>query len=223
MDVRRDRTGIHQALERFARSSGFERFAYVCSGGSGTTGMSNYDRRWQARYLERNLNSVDPVVRRARQLLQPFGWSRKDQRFGAPVFRSFFDEAESFGIRSGVSMPIPASYGRFAMLTLASEAPEAALQVHIESSVRAATAVTFVHLNLARLSRQDEHDHQPLLSGRQTTCLTWASFGKTASEIAAILGIKENTARFYLVEARDRLGAANITHAVRIAVERALI
>lgn len=109
MEVRRDRAGVRQALERFALSAGFERFAYVCTGGPEITGISNYDQQWQLRYLERNLNSIDPVVRRARQLLKPFGWSRQDQRFWSPTFKPFFDEAEDFGIRSGLSMPIPAA------------------------------------------------------------------------------------------------------------------
>lgn len=109
------------------------------------------------------------------------------------------------------------------MLTLASNEPAAARRVEIENPVRAATAVSFVHLNLMRLSRDYQVDAPPVLSGRQSTCLAWASFGKTTPEIASLLGIKPNTVRFYLVEARDRLGAANITHAVRIAVERGLI
>jgi LuxR family transcriptional regulator, activator of conjugal transfer of Ti plasmids len=43
------------------------------------------------------------------------------------------------------------------------------------------------------------------------------------AETASMLGIAENTVRFYLVQARDKLGASNITHAVRIAVEHDLI
>lgn len=218
-----DRAGIRQALERFAKASGFERFAYVCAGGAEIVGVSNYDQQWQSNYLERNLNSFDPVVRRARQFLQPFGWSRKDHRFSDLSFKTFFDEAEDFGIRSGFSMPIPASYGRFAMLTLASEGAEAWRNVEVESPVRSATAVTLVHHSLTRLMRQGKNIPKPILSARQSTCLTWSSFGKTTPDIAELLGIKENTVRFYLVEARDRLGAANIAHAVRIAVERGLI
>ncbi|WMT92555.1 autoinducer binding domain-containing protein [Pelagibacterium sp. H642] len=223
METLRDRTGVRQALERFAKSSGFDRFAFVCAGGPEITGLSNYDQQWQLRYLERNLNSFDPVVRRARQVLHPFAWSRHEQRFRDLSFKAFFDEAADFGIRSGISMPIPASYGRFAMLTLASGEAEAWRHVAVENPIRAAAAVACVHLNLGRLFRNDRHDPKPILSGRQSTCLTWSSYGKTTPEIAALLGIRENTVRFYLVEARDRLGAANITHAVRIAVERGLI
>lgn len=43
------------------------------------------------------------------------------------------------------------------------------------------------------------------------------------SETADLLGIAERSVRFYLEAARDKLGARNITHAVRMAVEQGLI
>jgi LuxR family transcriptional regulator, activator of conjugal transfer of Ti plasmids len=46
---------------------------------------------------------------------------------------------------------------------------------------------------------------------------------RAMSETAKMLGIAENTVRFYLVQVRDKLGASNITHAVCIAVEYDLI
>jgi LuxR family transcriptional activator of conjugal transfer of Ti plasmids len=47
--------------------------------------------------------------------------------------------------------------------------------------------------------------------------------GKTMDEIADLLGISERAVRFYVKGARDRLGATNTTHAVRLAVEQNLI
>jgi DNA-binding CsgD family transcriptional regulator len=47
--------------------------------------------------------------------------------------------------------------------------------------------------------------------------------GKTTDDIADLLGISERAVRFYMKGARDRLGATNTTHAVRIAVEKGLI
>jgi DNA-binding CsgD family transcriptional regulator len=70
---------------------------------------------------------------------------------------------------------------------------------------------------------RDESAVRPVLSGRQLACLTWASFGKTTAETAMLLGISPNTARCYLVEAKERLGAVNTAHAIRVAVERGLI
>jgi LuxR family transcriptional activator of conjugal transfer of Ti plasmids len=61
------------------------------------------------------------------------------------------------------------------------------------------------------------------LAPREALCLAWAALGKTAIEIADLLGISEHTVRSYLRVAREKLGADNITHAVKLAAEQGLI
>jgi LuxR family transcriptional activator of conjugal transfer of Ti plasmids len=185
--------------------------------------MSSYQARWQMHYLERNLTVVDPVVRLARQYMRPFCWSRTDAAFQDGATRGFFDQAEKFGISSGLTIPIPASYGRFAMLTMVSAECKTAETVKLGNPVRAITAAALVHVWLAKLVAGDEPPARPILSGRQLACLTWASLGKTMPETAMLLGISPNTVRSYLVEAKERLGAVNTAQAVRVAVERGLI
>lgn len=218
-----DRNGVRLALRKLTRASGFDEFTYVCNAGTEITGMSTYQAQWQTRYLERNLTLVDPVVRLARQYMRPFFWSRTDAAFQDSATRGFFDQAERFGISSGLTIPIPASYGRFAMLTMVSAQSRAPETVKLGNPVRAITAAALVHVWLAKLVARDESAARPVLSGRQLACLTWASFGKTTAETAVLLGISPNTARCYLVEAKERLGAVNTAHAIRVAVERGLI
>ena len=218
-----DRQGIRLALRKLTRASGFDAFTYVCNGGSDITGMSSYQAEWQMRYRQGNFTAVDPVVRLARQYMRPFCWSRTDAAFQDNPTRGFFDQAEQFGISSGLTIPIPASYGRFAMLTMVSAQSEAAEGVKLGNPVRAITAAALVHVGFAQLGADGDSSDTPLLTGRQVACLTWASLGKTMSETAMLLGISPHTARCYLVEAKERLGAVNTAHAVRVAVERGLI
>lgn len=218
-----DRNGVRSALRKLTRASGFDAFTYVCNGGTEIAGMSSYQAQWQMRYLERNFTVIDPVVRLARQYMRPFCWSRTDAAFQDTATRGFFDEAEEFGISSGLTIPIPASYGRFAMLTMVSAESRAAEGVRLDNPVRAITAAALVHVWLAKLVEGELAPVQSILTGRQLTCLTWASLGKTNSEIAMLLNISPNTARWHLVEARERLGAVNTAHAVRVAVQRELI
>jgi LuxR family transcriptional activator of conjugal transfer of Ti plasmids len=221
--LQRDQHGVRLALAKFTRSCGFDEFAYVCHGGTEITGMSSYERQWQIHYLERNLTRIDPVVRLARQYMRPFSWSRTDAVFQDGANRAFFDQAEKFGIKSGLTIPIPASYGRFAMLTLASAEAMAAKMIDIGNPVRVVTAAAFVHVSLARLIGERQRLAKSILTGRQLACLAWASFGKTASETALLLGISPNTVRFHLVEAKERLGVVNTAHAIRVAVQGGLI
>lgn len=46
--------------------------------------------------------------------------------------------------------------------------------------------------------------NRPMLSERQRECLVWTARGKTASEVAAILGISEETVNQHLKTARVR-------------------
>jgi LuxR family transcriptional regulator of spore coat protein len=53
-----------------------------------------------------------------------------------------------------------------------------------------------------------------LLTPRQRECLKLARQGKTAIQIADLLGISEHTVNSYFSDAYRRLGARNRTHAV---------
>ena len=58
------------------------------------------------------------------------------------------------------------------------------------------------------------------LSARERESLSLAASGKTADGIAGVLGISPATAVEHLKEARRKLGAANMPHAVAIAISR---
>jgi DNA-binding CsgD family transcriptional regulator len=56
------------------------------------------------------------------------------------------------------------------------------------------------------------------LSSRELECLAWAAQGKTSVEISKMLGISFGTVRTHLDNARFKLGGANLTHAVALAI-----
>lgn len=62
-----------------------------------------------------------------------------------------------------------------------------------------------------------------MLSKRETECLTWVASGKTAWEVAQILSISESTVIFHIENAKKKLTAVTVTHAVALAVGRGLI
>ncbi|MGD9840088.1 MAG: autoinducer binding domain-containing protein [Afipia sp.] len=219
-DLAQDERSLKQALRNFTTAAGFDRFAYlnVCAGDVRT--FSNYPTEWQGTYLNSNYAAIDPVVTIAKRAMQPFAWSQNESAGSAPETVRFFGEAADFGIRSGISIPVRGGFGRTALLTLASGRPSA--DAEVRNPVHAITAVAFVHVHLSRLMRAP-HNQAIALTPRQSLCLAWASMGKTMDEIADLLGISERAVRFYMKGARDRLGATNTTHAVRLAMELDLI
>lgn len=61
------------------------------------------------------------------------------------------------------------------------------------------------------------------LSPRERETLMQLSLGQSRAAVAAALNISENTLRAYIDSARHKLGAANVTHAVAIALARGII
>jgi DNA-binding NarL/FixJ family response regulator len=61
------------------------------------------------------------------------------------------------------------------------------------------------------------------LTDREREVLTWVGRGKTSSEIAIILGIRERTVNFHCDQAMRRLDVINRTQAVVKAIDQGLI
>lgn len=222
MEVTREEDTIRSALHTFTLASSFQYYAYLCVGGPEATALTNYPLKWQDTYLENDYRHIDPVVTTAQRKMAPFSWSISEMRSRDREHQAFFSGAEHHGIRSGFTIPIKTGFGRVAMLTLAGEAEDQP-SIVVRDIMHAATAVSFVHANIARLTNNVPKGSNAALSSRELTCLTWASLGKTNAETAQMIGIAENTVRFYLIQARDKLGAKNIPHSVRLAVKRGII
>jgi len=80
----------------------------------------------------------------------------------------------------------------------------------------------FHHITLRVLaSASDEFECN--LTRREIEVLRWSGVGKTYKDIASQLGISSRTVRFFLENARQKLGCTNTTHAVSDAMRRGLI
>jgi LuxR family quorum sensing-dependent transcriptional regulator len=66
-------------------------------------------------------------------------------------------------------------------------------------------------------------ENRKLLTAREREVLTWAAQGKSAFEIAEILAIAKRTVDEHVQIAARKLGAANRTHAVALALRDRLI
>mgnify|MGYP003391181475 CR=1 FL=1 len=64
---------------------------------------------------------------------------------------------------------------------------------------------------------------KPSLTERELECLKWSAEGKTYEDIGMLLGISTRTVRFFLENARHKLGSHNTTHAVAAAMLHGLI
>jgi DNA-binding CsgD family transcriptional regulator len=73
------------------------------------------------------------------------------------------------------------------------------------------------------LDRVRPQDSSSLLSPMELRCLSWVAYGCTDKEIAAETGRAVDTVRFHVKNILKKLGAANRTHAVALAMQQGLI
>lgn len=61
------------------------------------------------------------------------------------------------------------------------------------------------------------------LTAKEREVLLWHARGKTAEECAQILGVSPRTVVNHLASAREKMNAANSTHAILLALKRGFI
>jgi LuxR family transcriptional activator of conjugal transfer of Ti plasmids len=138
----------------------------------------------------------------------------------------FFEEATTYGIRSGITVPIRGGFGQMAAFTLATDDP---LMRPDHVLAGSGDIVQFVgiyfhaHLSERTIATSVADKEAAPLSQRERQCLAWAARGKTLAEAAVLMGITPRTVEFHLENARRKLGAVTIAHAVAQAVRRGFL
>lgn len=222
IEISRQEHSVRLALRRLAEQIGCDYFAYMKLRGRDIGAISDYPPDWANHYLAKNYAAIDPVVTKAKRMMQVCIWSINDFTFARSTPQgAFLRKADQFGLRSGIAIPIRIAFGGTGILAFVSSQSRLGVK-HIDAS-RALTATTFLHMKLMEIGRFQQTSVGAGLTPREVLCLTWASFGRSMRDTAAILEISERTVRFYLDQAREKLSARDIKHAIRIAVENGLI
>lgn len=221
----RDDGEFERTAARSAARLGFRWFAYLRILDGAPKLISSYPKSWTSRYFDLHYERLDPVVQRARLDHDVFGWSGTAAPPGTKDQRRLFEEAASFGIQKGVTIPIRADFGGVAAFTLASDDRSLHPERLIASSkdmLRLVGVYFHVYLAARQLTGQAPAA-SPLLSQRERQCLAWAARGKTTSDTAVLLGISPRTVAFHLDNTRRKLDATSIAQCVAEAIRRRLL
>ncbi|MBW9117969.1 autoinducer binding domain-containing protein [Rhizobium cauense] len=216
---------LRGALANVVRRYGYENFAYLSLNATSANSfaVSNYPEQWQSIYFGRSYMIVDPVVTMGKRLMRAFPWSVDRQRkVAGDDEKGFWDNASDFGIRAGLTIPIPCEFGQVAMLTFAAATDLGHAQFAEADATIAAATVAHLHSRLTNTDRPTRL-REPGLTDREVLCLRWLAAGKPKHEIALLTGLTYHTIRFDIENARAKLGARNGLHAVAIATALRLI
>lgn len=211
---------VHHVVGRF----GFERM--VAMGLRPKPGQSCKDllfASWMPEefcniYRDKSYVLVDPNAVRALQSTRPFAWSEKTlPRDMEPAAKECMQACADFRIERGFMVPIHGPDGYEACFAMAG--------VHLELDQRTKPMLHLMALYaFERVSELTtaEPETKPALTGREREVLAWAARGKSAWETGEILKVAKRTVDEHAQTAMRKLGAANRTQAVAIALRHRL-
>jgi LuxR family transcriptional regulator, activator of conjugal transfer of Ti plasmids len=185
--------------------------------------ISTYPSDWTTHYLRNRYERLDPVIIQALAGPEPFKWGLGIHlKKMSTAQRELLDEASSFGIRHGFTVPIHDGRGPVAAFTFAADARRPAFERCVKDHGRALLLMAlYFHAHARGKLVSERNVGGILLSAREFECLAWAAQGKSAWETARILGISRRTAAFHLDNAKAKLRVRSICQAVaRLAASR---
>ncbi|WGH80063.1 helix-turn-helix transcriptional regulator [Jannaschia ovalis] len=200
-----------------------EHLVYHCvkAGGEQWAALT-YSKRWVDIYVERDFQTIDPVVLSCFRRFTPVDWKRLNWS-GRPA-RMLLAESIAHGLgNQGYSLPIRGPAGQFALFTVNNKAGDDSwarfTRAHMDDLLLAAHYVNERALAIEGAGGEGA----PSLSPRERDALTMLAAGRSRAQAAERLKISEHTLRVYIESARHKLGALNTTHAVANALARGLI
>ncbi len=198
---------LYAALSNAAGRMGFDHFALAFDrrGGGGDAAsmlVHNYPDCWAKVYVGLDLSCTDPIRRASERSVTGFQWTDVD-RF-IPLSRGdrqLLNVARESGIGDGFTVPrhLPGEATGTCSFAVTPDAVMPAEMLHA-AEILGAIAIASARELLSSAAPRP----RSMLTERQRECVLWSARGKTAGEIADILGISEETVVRHLKMARDR-------------------
>ena len=220
---------LRQIFERLMCQYGFDLFALQFTPNSykkmdlKPLAIANYEKEWVDYYFEENYHLIDPVVHIGKQNKKSFLWS--DTWHGVELNKKqkqLFNEANDYGVGTGIGIPIFSPYHSDGMVSLVSSSiknDDELLKI-VEGSTAEIHLLSVYFQQMAHyfIVRDKITIHSVPLKQREKDCLKWAASGKTNSEIAQILGISIKTVEAHFSNCYRKLNAISREQAVAKAI-----
>ena len=175
--------------------------------------IDNYPEGWRELYEKDRVIQTDPIINYCAKKHSPILW----EQIYSPELKAI--NALLFPTQqSGFAIPLHGPMGASGIFSL-SVASEKHNSENILSEALTTVQVVLPYLQDATTEiRQQQERLKGQLTTREVECLTWGAEGKSAWEIAKILGCSERTVTFHLNNAVVKLGCTNRYQAIAKAI-----
>lgn len=191
--------------------------------------LLNYPDEWQERYLKMGYDRIDPIIRASRKRAGAFRWS--DVYYDASTTedeRRVFDEAATFGLKSGISVPLHGPHGSFAIMSFAQPWRR---EFQNRTVTYLQLAAFHFQMRVARFENSRGAEEVPKISPKESPkitpkermCILWVARGKSSWEIGRILGISVNTVNFHIKNVMKKMDVRSRTVAAVKAIDVGII
>jgi LuxR family quorum sensing-dependent transcriptional regulator len=171
--------------------------------------LNAWPTEWFEHYLANNYVHADPVINLCRMQDGAFVWSEalRNQDLGRCA-RRIMNEAKEFTINDGYSVPLHTADGSQGIVTFGAD------KVDLSKSARGTLHVMaiYAHNALRGMAVQKAHmrDTSTLrVTAREREIIQWCAAGKTAVEVAGILGRSHRTIQNEILNVQRKLNVVN--------------
>lgn len=179
----------------------------------------NFPNRWDVQWDRHRAH--DPYYHACFQGKLIVNWAdvQRGNRLG-PEEADCWNYLADKGLSRGLTVPIHMPSGSFAFISAIGDISDDDWNDTVSQHQDDLFAVAHYFSNTVyiKFNRPIAGAHRGPLSPREAECLSWAAQGKTAEDIATILGLSIETVRIHLKRVCSRLNAVNRSHAVAKAV-----
>jgi LuxR family quorum-sensing transcriptional regulator LasR len=186
--------------------------------------QSNYSPRWRRCYDSDRLAYVDPTVAHCMSSCLPVIW--EPALFDSPPEHALYESACSYGIRSGVTLPIHGPNGEFGVISFASD--RRADATFGSDIVQILPTLSLIRDYAFASSTRFCHEAgsvgtAPHLTRRELEVLKWVMAGKSSWEISRITNCSEATVNFHMANIRQKFNVNTRQQAVVKAITLGLL
>lgn len=165
---------------------------------------SNYSSQWRSYYDSNRLVRIDPTVAHCVARSTPLIW--EPAIFSNKKHKEMYEEAASFGLRSGITLPFHGANGELGILCFVNDVkPNKRFHQDVMFNMPALLMIReFAFEASFRFIKSANLVPKPRLTPCELECLKWCADGKSSWDIAQILSCSQGAVNFHFDNLREK-------------------